>query len=162
MVESFVVGVGNALGGRPHDLIKSKVIVLLTDGENNSGEQSPLVAAALAKEWGIKIYTISLGEKPSNLKLEIQGEAIVVPPDESVTEETLRKMAEMTGGIFRTAYDLDSLESVYAEIDQLERSDLRPIQYADREEVFWMFALFGVLGLVVELGLRSTVFRRVP
>lgn len=230
VVESFVVGDGNALGGRPHDLIgiitfarytdtvcpltlghdavvqltrditigdrpnedgtaygdatalaaahlamyesrtlkredeliKSKVIVLLTDGENNSGEQSPLVAAALAKEWGIKIYTISLGEKPSNLKLEIQGEAIVVPPDESVTEETLRKMAEMTGGIFRTAYDLDSLESVYAEIDQLERSDLRPIQYADREEVFWMFALFGVLGLVVELGLRSTVFRRVP
>ena len=147
---------------RDDDLIKSKVIVLLTDGENNSGEQSPLVAAALAKEWGIKIYTISLGEKPRDQVLEVEGQSIAVPPQESVTEMTLRQMAEMTGGIFRTAYDLDSLESVYAEIDQLERSDLRPIQYTDKEEIFWLFALAGVLGLVLDMGLRSTIFRRVP
>jgi Ca-activated chloride channel family protein len=135
--------------------IKSKIIVLLTDGENNCGRHLPLQAAAMAEEWGIRVYTISLGEKPKTTSANAPGPV-------NQTEELLSRMAEMTGGIFRQAHDFDSLRSVYTEIDQLEKSEVRARQYQDYEEGFPPFCAAALMFLLVGTGLDLTVFGRNP
>ncbi len=142
--------------------IKSKIIVLLTDGENNSGQNSPLKAAALAKKWGIRIYSISLGEPAEDQQLKVGADSYDVPAGESVTEETLRSMADQTGGLFQTAHDFQSLQAVYAEIDKLERSDLKPVDVSEKGELFWIFAACALAGLCLDTGLRNTLLRRIP
>jgi len=145
--------------------IKSKIIVLLTDGENNCGEYLPLQAAALAKEWGIRIYTISLTEAPKTQFVLVEGETqetIEAARARGAAERNLEKMAEMTGGIFRTAFDFDTLQAVYKEIDQLERSQLRSTHKRIPGEQFHWFALAGLSLLMGELALRSTWLRQVP
>lgn len=139
--------------------IKSKIIVLLTDGENNCGTHLPTQAAAMAREWGIRIYTINFGEQlsPSKTGGNVSASDLMSP-----TEKTLREMAEMTGGIYRQATDSDSLRAVYAEIDQLEKSDLKPIAYTQKEEAFAPFALSALALLCGSILLNTTVLRRVP
>ncbi|MEM9280329.1 MAG: VWA domain-containing protein [Verrucomicrobiota bacterium] len=142
--------------------IKSKIIVLLTDGENNCGRHLPMEAAALAKKWGIRIYTISLTEAPTPKTVETNEGTIEVAEARSAAEEMLERMAETTGGIFRTAHDFDSLQAVYKEIDRLERSEVRSTAKKVRADVFGLFALGAVILLVVEAILRSTWLRRIP
>ena len=139
--------------------IKSKIIVVLTDGENNCGTHLPIQAAAMAREWGIRLYTINFGEQPATPKpgADLSAEDLMSP-----TERTLREMADMTGGIYRQAVDGDSLRAVYAEIDQLEKSDLKPVAYTQKKEAFppFAFAALGCLGGTILLS--STILRRVP
>ncbi|MEM7147337.1 MAG: VWA domain-containing protein [Verrucomicrobiota bacterium] len=142
--------------------IKSKIIVLLTDGENNCGRHLPMEAAALAKKWGIRLYTISLTEAPAPKTLETEEGVIEVAEGRSAAEEMLERMAETTGGIFRTAHDFDSLQAVYAEIDQLERSEVRSTAKKVKADVFALFAMGAVLLLAGEALLRSTWLRRIP
>ena len=143
--------------------IKSKIIVLLTDGENNCGNHLPEQAAAMAKHWGIRIYTISFGDPPKKkLVKATDGSDVSLPLEQSPTEGLLRLMAEQTGGIFRRASSFDTLEAVYAEIDQLEKSELKPVKYKEMEDNFSIFVL-SVLGLlVVDIFLRTTLLRTVP
>ena len=131
------------------DEIKSKIIVLLTDGENNCGRHLPLNAAAMAKEWGIRIYAISLGE-------ETTGKAL------SSTDVALSQMAKMTGGVYRKAYDFDSLLAIYEEIDKLEKSDMRLQKYQDFKEAFMPFIWMALAFLLLEQSLKATVLRTVP
>ena len=141
----------------------SRIIVLLTDGENNCGRHLPLEAAAMAKKWGIRVYTISLGEEPPPAKVENkEGEEVEVVAERSAAEQTLEKMAEETGGIFRTAHDYDSLQAVYKEIDELERSEMRSTVKKLRAEVFGYFAGAALALLLLESLLRSTWLRRIP
>ena len=143
--------------------IKSKIIVLLTDGENNCGRHLPLEAAAMAKKWDIRVYTISLGEPPPPVRIEGEkGDEIQVVAERSAAEQTLEKMAEETGGIFRTAHDYDSLQAVYKEIDELERSEMRSSVKKMRAEVFGIFVGTALVLLVLESILRSTWLRRIP
>lgn len=118
--------------------LKSKIIILLTDGENNAGEVEPIQAAELAESMGIKIYTIGVGTK---------GEAPVPVYDQfmrlrdyqmmqvNIDEETLTKVANMTGGKYYRATDTDSLEKIYAEIDQLEKTKVESRHYVDYREL---------------------------
>ena len=143
--------------------IRSKVIVLLTDGVNNCGTYLPQAAMMMAKEWGIRIYTISLKEAEEKREVKDQdGKAIDVPAAVSQSDELLAQMAEGTGGIFRKAHDFESLQSVYAEIDQLERSDMRSQPYTIYREVFWPLALAAMLFLLIGQALEATVFGRIP
>lgn len=147
----------------PPVIIKSKLIILLTDGENNCGRMLPLQAAALAKKWGIRIYTISLTDPPQNQFVRVEGdESIEVARARSAAEQVLEQMAQSTGGIFRRAHDFDTLKAVYQEIDRLERTELRSAFRRVPEEKFAWFAVATLVLLAIEFILRSTWLRRIP
>ncbi len=141
---------------------KSKVVVLLTDGENNCGQHLPLQAAALAAQWGIRIYTISLQDPPRVPVAAGTGTGAAAPPEETTSDEVLAQMARMTGGIFRTAHDFDSLQAVYGEIDELETTALKAVDYAHFGEAYAPFALAALVFLFLEALLTATVFRVAP
>jgi Ca-activated chloride channel family protein len=141
--------------------IKSKIIILLTDGANNCGSLSPAEAAELAKKWDIKIYTIGIGRDMNNAAN--QGFfARLSGRRQQVDTRTLQSLAENTGGIFRMADDGDSLRAIYEEIDRLETSEIESVRYVDYKEYFPPFALIALGLLVLESVLSCTWLRRVP
>ena len=142
--------------------LKSKVILLLTDGENNCGEQMPLQAAAMAKEWGIRIYTISLQEASRPEVLKTANGTFLKPKAPSESDQVLEKMATATGGIFRTAHDMDSLQSVYGEINELEKTKVQEVDFLDDDEAFAPFALAALALLLLRYVLTSTLLRISP
>ena len=143
--------------------IKSKVIILLTDGENNCGERSIEQAADLAAEWGIKVYTIGIGGGESvRVMKTILGSFKMPGLPNQVDERALGLLAERTGGRFRMADDASSLTSVYSEIDKMERSEVESVRFMDYRELFGPFALAALCILAAEVVLASTVFRRIP
>jgi len=158
--EESIAGQGHG-GGSDYE-IKSKVMILLTDGENNAGKRSPLDAAKLAKEWGIKIYTIGVGGGESMTTIKTPFGDYKVPMGGGVDQSTLKAVAEETGGLFRMAEDAESLRAVYREIDELEKSEIESVRYMDYRERFTPFALAALLLLALEVALSSTVFRRLP
>ena len=138
------------------DTFESKVIILLTDGENNSGAHLPIEAAGLAKEWGCRIYAISLGESASNVGDLVKSD-ILTP-----AEQTLQFISKETGGIFRQASDYESLLSVYQEIDRLERSEISTRSFDRVAEWFGLPLGLALFCLLVALTLEATVLRVVP
>ena len=144
------------------DSIKSKIIILLTDGENNCGTYLPLQAAAMAKEWGIKIYTISIQNEPQIEKTKTDKGEFLLPAEPSVSDQLLEKMASSTGGIFRRAYDFDSLQAVYKEINNLEKTKMKAVNYADYEPAFKWFVLGAMILLLIKYLLSATILRVAP
>ena len=142
--------------------MKSKVILLLTDGENNCGEQMPLQSAAMAKEWGIRIYTISLQEVDKPKLVTTGNGTFVRPQTSSESDRVLEKMAEATGGVFRTAHDMDSLQAVYTEINELEKTKLQEVGFVDYDDAFTGFALAALGLLLLRYVLSSTLLRISP
>jgi Ca-activated chloride channel family protein len=141
--------------------IKSKVIVLLSDGENNMGRRTPIQAAELAKEWGIKIYTIAIsGEAVTTVQTPFGS--YKVPSRQRVDTSTLRAIAEKTGGFFREADNAEALVDIYKEIDSMEKSEIESIRFVDYKESFLWLAVAGFLLIIFEVILRNTVFRRIP
>jgi Ca-activated chloride channel family protein len=142
--------------------IKSKVIVLLSDGENNAGKRAPLQAAELAREWGIKIYSIAIGGGEAVTSIQTPFGAYKVPSRQRVDITTLRNIAEKTGGFFREADDAESLLDIYREIDSMEKSEIESIRFVDYRESFFWLALTGFILIICEVILRNTFFRRIP
>ncbi|HZM05193.1 MAG TPA: VWA domain-containing protein [Candidatus Saccharimonadales bacterium] len=143
---------------------KSKVVVLLTDGMNNSGKISPAAAAEAAKALGVKVYTIAAGvrgEAPVPVK-DSFGNTQLVMSKVDVDEETLQKIATETGGKFFRATDTDSLKHIYAEINTMEKSKETIHKFEHYQDLFpWaLIPALGVLGLSV--GLEQTRYRRLP
>lgn len=136
--------------------IKSRVIVLLTDGENNSGTHLPLEAAGLAKQWGCRIYAISLGDSGIFVSDGATAESL------SPAEKVLKHLAVETGGIYRQAHDFESLLAVYSEIDHLERSEITTLSFARVAEWFWLPLTLALVALVSGLILEATWLRVVP
>ncbi|MFC1467250.1 VWA domain-containing protein [Verrucomicrobiota bacterium] len=139
--------------------VESKVILLLTDGENNCGRHLPLEAAALAKKWGFRIYTISITDAPATRKEVVGGELFQRVEELSEAQLVLKRMAEETGGIFRTATDYDTLRSVYEEIDMLEKSEIKTVTHLEVKEQYHLFAALALAVLLLECALRSTILR---
>jgi Ca-activated chloride channel homolog len=151
----------NRLRGTP---AKSKIVVLLTDGMNNSGKISPAAAAEAAKALGVKVYTIAAGvrgEAPVPVKDNF-GNTQLVMAKVDVDEETLQKIAAETGGKFYRATDTDSLKEIYAEINRLEKTTQTVRKFERHQELFaWaLLPALGVLGFAV--GLEQTRNRRLP
>jgi Ca-activated chloride channel homolog len=143
---------------------KSKIVVLLTDGVNNSGKISPIAAAEAAKALGVKVYTIAVGvrgEAPIPVKDQF-GNTQIVMSKVDVDEDTLQKIAAETGGQFYRATDTDSLKHIYAQINTLEKSTQTVHKFERYQDLFaWaLFPALGVLGLAV--GLEQTRYRRLP
>lgn len=150
-------GVDDDKGGDPGFKIKSKAIVLLTDGRNNRGDIAPMDAAAICKQWGIKLYTIGIG---GNSTVKISG--LTIPQGPNVDVGTMKAMAEGTGGKFFLADTADDLRDVYAEIDSLEKTKVETSQSVNYDERFPPFAAAALALLAIETLASTTVLRRTP
>ncbi|MCY4483534.1 MAG: VWA domain-containing protein [Spirochaetaceae bacterium] len=140
--------------------IKSKVIVLLTDGINNPGPREPLAAAELARDWGITVHAIGIAadetvRSSGNTTLFRLGRR-------EIDEAALRAIAETTGGLFRIAGDARALHEVYREIDALERSEIESVRYVSYRERFVPWALAAAACMFAATLLSATVLRRSP
>jgi len=143
--------------------IKSKVMILLTDGRQTAGKRDPVEAARLAKEWGIKIYTIAVGNEEAVVAQDtIFGAFLRGRPGQDADSQTLQAVADETGGRFFEAQNARALEGIYAEIDQLERSKIESLRFMDYKELFLPFALAAFVLLGIEALLSCTVFRKIP
>lgn len=141
----------------------SKVIILLTDGENNAGSIDPLSAADIAKTYGIRIYTIgvgSIGKAPYPQDTPFGRRYVEV--DVRIDEPSLRKIAEITGGEYYRATGNKKLEEIYKSIDQLEKSKIDVTEFHKKYEEFLPLAVLALIVLALEFLLRVTVFRRIP
>lgn len=141
----------------------SRVIILLTDGENNRGEVAPMTAAEIAKTFGIRVYTIgvgSMGTAPYPVQTPFGTELREM--EVKIDEPLLTQMAEVTGGKYFRATGNKKLEEIYKEIDQLEKSKIDVQQFSRRSEEFLPFAIAGILFLLASLFLRVTIFRNIP
>jgi Ca-activated chloride channel family protein len=128
----------NALDARQKEKVKSKVIILLTDGENNAGDLDPIQAAELAQTMGIKVYTIGVGTKgeaPVPVTDRFTGRKVIQWMPVNIDEATLEKVASITGGKYFRATDTDSLEKIYAEIDKLEKTKVEAHNFVDYREL---------------------------
>ena len=143
---------------------KSKVMVLLTDGDNNAGAIEPREAAAIAKELGIKVYTIGIGRNdvvPVPQEDEF-GRTVLVPARFRIDEELLREIAQTTGGTYFHASDSAGLAEVYSAIDRLEKSRVEESKYSEYTELFRWFAGSGLALIVAVNILLETRFRSLP
>ena len=159
--------IGSAIGiavKRLKDLeSKSKVIILLTDGQNNAGSLPPLQAAQTAKAFGIKIHTIAVGThgKAPFLVNSIFGQRYVYQQVD-IDEDTLKKISDLTGGQYFRATDLESLKTIYKKIDEMEKSEVKVIDHSEYTELFHYFLIPGLMILLLEILLSNTVLRRIP
>ena len=141
---------------------KSKVIILLTDGVNNSGFIDPNTAAELAIEYGIKIYTIGIGTNGMALSpvgVDNNGKFSYAKIQVEIDEDLLIEIAEITGGKYFRATDNKKLQEIYGEINKLEKSDIEEIKYYDHEEKYRLYILLAIIFLTIELILKYTLFR---
>ena len=158
------MGLANAISRLKDSQAKSKVIILLTDGVNNRGDISPLTAAEIAKQFGVRVYTIGVGAggtAPSPSPLPGGGVHIVNMPVD-VDPETLQQIAQTTGGLFYRAGSSQKLKEIYNDIDKLEKSKLKVTRYDKRYEAYAPFAVAALLSLLLEFLLRTTWLRRIP
>lgn len=159
--------IGNAIANGVNRLkdskAKSKVMILLTDGVNNRGEVDPITAAQIAKEFGIRIYTVGVGTKgeaPYPVQTPFGKRYQMVPVD--VDEGTLQKIATITDGKYFRATSTKKLEEIYKQIDKLEKTQIKVTSYRNATELFYNWAGLGIILLLLELGLSRTYLKKLP
>ena len=157
------LGLANAVNRIKDGKAKSKVIILLTDGSNNSGDIAPITAAEIAKTFGIRIYTIGVGTQgvvniPVQTPMGIQYQRVQSEFD----AKSLQNIANLTGGKYFGATDNSKLRHIYQEIDQLEKTRISVHQFNKKDEQFYVFSILAFIFLTLEILLRNTVFRRIP
>ncbi|MEZ4768849.1 MAG: VWA domain-containing protein [Caldilineales bacterium] len=158
------LGVANAANMLSQSDAKSKVVILLTDGVNNAGEIDPVTAAEAAKTLGIKIYTVGAA-KPGQVPVPVTdlfGQQQVSYQESQLDEETLKQVAEITGGKYFRAQDTQGLKAIYDAIDQLEKSKVEVQVFNQYKELAGWLMIPALLLLLTELVLSQTVFRRIP
>ena len=157
------MGLANSISRLKDSKAKSKVIILLTDGSNNRGDISPLTAAEIAKQFGIRVYTIGVGTNgtaPYPMPTYAGIQYVNVPVE--IDEQTLIQIAGTTNGNYFRATSNSKLEEVYREIDKLEKTKLNVKEFSKREEAYLPFALVAFLCILLELVLRNTVLKKIP
>ena len=180
IVESFLAGIqagmledGTAIGmglatavNRLKDSeSKEKVVILLTDGVNNSGYIQPLTASQIAKEFGVKVYTIGVGSRGDALtpvRRRSDGSYMYGKMPVKIDEELLQQIAQETGGAYYRATNEGVLQTIYEEIDQLEKTEIEVTTLKRYKEKFRSFALIVLILICLEFLLRYSVFRSLP
>ena len=142
---------------------KSKVIILLTDGEDNGGRLDPNTAKEIAKSFGVRVYTVGVGtEGFAPVPVQTSSGVIMQREKVSIDEKLLTQIANETGGKYFRATDNESLGNIYKEIDKLEKSKYQVTTFTHYTEKFFPFILAAVMFLVLEWILRFTLFRKFP
>jgi len=142
---------------------KSKVIILLTDGVNNSGEIDPITAAQIAKKFGIRIYTIgvgTMGEAPYPFQTPFGKRYQMVKVE--IDEKTLNEVAQITDGKYFRATNNKKLEEIYKIIDKLEKTRVEITSYRKAKELFYVWVAVGLFLILLELLLTKTYLRKLP
>jgi Ca-activated chloride channel family protein len=142
--------------------IKSKVMILLTDGINNADQYDPLEAAELAKKWGIKIYTIGIGSSQAFTTIQTPLGTYKMPTGQELDERLLQAIAEKTGGFYGRADDAKTLLSIVEKIDELEKTEVKSVQYTQFAEHFGPWTLAALIILAAEMLASCTIFRKIP
>jgi len=153
-------GIMNAILRLKESKAKSKVIILLTDGVNNSGNISPLTAAEIAKKYKIRIYTIGIGKNGMAPYPLPTGSTVMLPVE--IDEPTMNKISNQTGGRYFRAQQNADLSAVYADIDKMERTKFSVKEFSKRSELFEPYALAAFIVLLLEILLRYVVLKRLP
>jgi len=156
------MGLATAVNRLRDSKAKSKVIILLTDGVNNSGFVDPKTAAGLASSFGIKTYTIGLGSNgsaPAPVALRPDGSFVYQLTKVEIDEELLKDIAKQTGGSYYRATNNKKLEAIYKEIDKLERTEVEEIRFTKFYEKFRVFVFLAIAALLLEWILRHTIFK---
>ena len=148
------MAIANGTNRLRNSKVESKVMILLSDGSNNSGEIDPITAAELADQFNIKIYTIGAGTNKSYTR--IPGRGMI---RNEIDEETLMRIAKVTGGKYFRATDIETLGLVYSEISSLERSEIDVKEYTQYKELYgWFLIPAFILGMSMEI-IRRSIFR---
>jgi len=158
------LGLASAVARLKDSKAKDRVIILLTDGVNNTGDIDPITAAQTAASFGIKVYTIGVGSKgmvPYPVNDPMFGRRYVQVQIDLDTE-TLQKTADMTGGKFFLATDAGGLKRIYEEIDRMEPTTFKVKQYTVYNELAGLPLLLSLVFAALGAGLAMTVFRRLP
>jgi Ca-activated chloride channel homolog len=142
--------------------IKSKAIILLTDGRNNTGQYAPMQAAEMAKKWGVKIYTIGIGSGNAFATVQTMMGTFKMPVEQDLDEPLLRSIAEATGGFYGRADDAEALHKIIEKIDQLEKTEVKSVQYTQYAEKFGPWAMAAMVVLLCEMLAGCTIFRKIP
>ncbi len=158
------LGLATAVARIKDSQSKDKVVVLLTDGDNNRGSISPLQAAEIAKTFGVRVYTIGVGSLKGVTQVPVKTAFGVQMQDMEVdiNDDLLTQMAEMTGGKYFRATDKARFRQIYEEIDAMEKTVLEVREYTKRTEEYLPLALAATLLLLLELLLRGTLLRTLP
>lgn len=157
-------GLATALNRLRESGAKSKVVILLTDGENNRGEISPRMSAEIAKNMGVKVYTIGVGSRctakyPAQ---DIFGNTTYVDVEVNIDEALLQEIATTTEGQYFRATDENALASIYEQINQLERGEVHVTAYSTTEDLFMEWIYYALVLLLGELLIARVVLNRLP
>ena len=157
------LGLANAVGRVLEGPAESKVVILLTDGDNNRGDIMPITAGEIAQAFGVRVYTIGVGSHGEvrariQTPLGVRYQYVI----DTFDEAPLIEIAEMTGGLYFRATDGESLRRIYQQISELETSKISVSEFSKREEVYHIFALLAFLLLAVEIILRNTFLKSNP
>lgn len=156
------MGLGSAVNRLKESKAKSKVIILLTDGVNNTGFVDPKTATELAKELGIKTYTIGIGTNgtaPFPVATDMTGKLIFQNAKVEIDEDLLKYIASETGGKYFRATDNKKLKAIYDEINKLEKTEIEEYKYYNYDEKYRFLVMLAGLFLAIELILKFTVYR---
>lgn len=157
-------GLATALNRLRESEAKSKVVILLTDGVNNRTTIAPLTAAEIAKKLGVKVYTIGIGTRgtaPYPVQ-DMWGNISYQQMPVEIDEQTLREIAEMTGGEYFRATDKGTLAEVYERINQLEKSEVEVTEFTTYDERFLVYLLAALAALVLEFVIGQLWLKRIP
>ena len=145
---------------------KSRIVILMTDGQNNAGKIQPLTAAEVAQAMGVKVYTIGVGIRgkapyPTGIN-PFTGEKMYQSIDVDIDEDTLTKIADKTHGKYFRADKTETLRQIYAEIDRLEKTEADVKKYQQYDELFGWVIIAGLFVFLLEVALSQTVWRKLP
>jgi Ca-activated chloride channel family protein len=157
-------GLGVSVDRLKDSKTKSKIIILLTDGEDQGGRIDPLAGKELAKAYNIRVYTIGVGtEGTAPVPIpDMAGGTTTRQQKVNIDEKLLRHIAEETGGLYFRARDNESLKKIYSEIDKLEKSKIQVTSFTRYTERFFPFAIAAAILLILEVVLKYTLFRKFP
>lgn len=156
------MGLATAVNRLKESKAKSKVIILMTDGVNNSGFIEPQTAAELAKEYGIRVYTIGLGTNGmamTPVSYNPDGSFQYTMAKVEIDQKLLTEISKITGGKYFRATDNKKLEEIYKEIDKLEKTKIEELKYYHYDEKFRIWVILAMVSLLLEFILRHTIFR---
>jgi Ca-activated chloride channel family protein len=159
------MGLATAVNRLKDSPASSKVIILLTDGVNNSGYVTPLTAAEIAKEFGVKVYTIGVGSNKNAMgptSIRRDGTIMFGMTRGRLDEQLLQQIADMTGGRYFRAADEATLKNIYDQIDLLEKTEIEVNVFKRYSEEFRFFFFIGLALFLLEILLRFTVLRTIP